>query len=86
MHPMFHDVNITGSGHMWVVQMNHIHSAASKYSCLQAKYMSEWMKNQQLNHGLCNQMGISEQIGTVQQYQMLKIQMQNLSKQSQPSA
>ena len=83
---MFHDVNISGCAHMWVVQMKHIHSGASKYSCLQAKYMSEWMKSQQLKHGLCNQMGISQQMGTVWKYQMLKIQVQNPSKESQSSA
>jgi len=31
-------------------------------------------------------MGMSQQMGTVQQYQMLKIQVQNPSEQSQPSA
>ena len=83
---MFQEVNIIGGAHVRVVQMNHTHSGASKYSCLQAKYMSKWMRNQQLYHGLCNQMGMSQHMGTVQQYQMLKIQVQNPSEQSQPSA
>lgn len=86
IHPVFHEVNITGCAHMRVVQMNHIHSGASKYSCLQAKHMSGWMKNQQLNHGLCNQISTSQQMGIVWQYQMPKIQVQNPHEQSQPSA
>jgi hypothetical protein len=44
------------------------------------------MKNQHLNHGLCNQMGMSQQTGTVWQIQMPEIQVQNPSEQTQPSA
>jgi hypothetical protein len=85
-HPTYHKVNVNGCAHVRVVQMNHTHSGVSKYSCLQAKYMSKRMKKQQLNHGLCNQTGTSQQMGTVRQIQMLKIQVQNPSEQSQASA
>ena len=40
IHPMYHEANIIGRAHMRVVQMNHTHSGASKYSCLQPKYKS----------------------------------------------
>jgi len=37
IHPKYHEVNITGCAHVRVVQMNHTHGGAGKYSCLQAK-------------------------------------------------